>query len=235
MFPPMRKPALLTLLLAPALLAGPATGASPGQPAVVELFTSQGCSSCPPANAAVASIAERPDVLALTFGVTYWDGLGWKDTFAHPAFTNRQWVYARHFKRDQVYTPQVVVNGRVHSVGNRRALLDQLVRDNDRGNGPALALSDAAVVVPRAPAPSQGAHVWMIRYDPRTLQVPIRRGENGGRTLPHRNVVRELVMVGPWSGDERRYALPPATQPGLRTAVLLQDVSNGRILAAVKG
>lgn len=231
----MRKIAVLAALLAPTLLAGPATGASPAQPAVVELFTSQGCSSCPPANAAVASIADRPDVLALSFGVTYWDKLGWADTFGHPAFTNRQWVYARHFKRDQVYTPQVVVNGRVHSVGNRRALLEQLIREHDRKGGPLVSLADDAVLVPAAAAPAGGAYVWMVRYDPRTVQVPVRRGENGGKTLPHRNVVRELVMVGPWNGAERRYALPAPTQAGLRTAVLVQAVGSGHILAAAKG
>ena len=200
--------------------------------AVVELFTSQGCSSCPPANAAVASIADRPDVLALSYGVTYWDRLGWTDTFGHPAFTQRQWAYARRFKRDQVYTPQVVVNGRVHSVGNNRPLLDKLVRDNERRGGPKVALEAGAVSVG---AGAGRAEVWMVRYDPRTIPVPIRRGENGGRTLPHRNVVRELVKVGDWSGAAGRYALPTATQAGLRTAVLVQSGTTGAILAAAKG
>ncbi len=229
----MRRPALaLVTLLAAPLLSGPASSASPAQPAVVELFTSQGCSSCPPANAAVASIADRPDVLALSFGVTYWDQLGWTDTFGHPAFTERQWAYARRFRRDQVYTPQVVVNGRVHSVGNSRPLLDRLVRENDRRGGPSVALGDGAVSVG---AGAGRAEVWMVRYDPRTLPVPIRRGENGGKTLPHRNVVRELVKVGDWTGAANRYALPKATQAGLRTAVLVQSGTTGAILAAAKG
>ena len=229
----MRRPALaLAALLFAPVLSGPAASASPSEPAVVELFTSQGCSSCPPANEAVASIADRPDVLALSYGVTYWDRLGWTDTFGHRAFTERQWAYARRFKRDQVYTPQVVVNGRVHSVGNNRPLLDKLVRDNERRGGPKVALDAGAVSVG---AGAGRAEVWMVRYDPRTIPVPIRRGENGGRTLPHRNVVRELVRLGDWAGAAQRYPLPAATQPGLRTAVLVQSGTTGAILAAAKG
>ena len=212
----------------------PAAAAVTDEPAVVELFTSQGCSSCPPANAAVASIADRPDVLALSFGVTYWDRLGWTDTFGHPAFTERQWAYARHFKRTQVYTPQVVVNGRVHGVGARRIEIERMIRDNRRQGGPALSLSRQAVTVGAAPAGAGKAQVWMVRYDPRTIQVPIRRGENGGKTLPHRNVVRELVPVGTWAGTPGRYALPAPTRSGLDTAVLVQ-AADGRILAAAKG
>lgn len=212
-----------------------AEAATAAQPAVVELFTSQGCSSCPPANAAVASLADRPDVLALSFGVTYWDRLGWTDTFGHAAFTNRQWGYARHFKRDQVYTPQVVVNGRVHGVGARRSDIERMLREHARPAGPALAVSQQAVNVGSAPPPSGGAQIWMVRYDPRTIQVPIRLGENGGKTLPHRNVVRELVPLGTWNGAAARHALPAPTQPGLRTAVLVQSVANGRILAAARG
>ena len=109
---------------------------------VVELFQSQGCSSCPPANANVNVLAARPDVLALSFAVTYWDGLGWKDIFAQPAFTARQWDYARAFGNQQVWTPQVVVNGRATVVGNKLAPLEALIAGHDRGiSGPALGLS----------------------------------------------------------------------------------------------
>ena len=91
--------------------------ADPSHPIVVELFQSQGCSSCPPANANVNALSARADVLALSFAVTYWDRLGWKDTFAKPQFTERQWQYARAMRQQDVYTPQVVVNGRVEGVG----------------------------------------------------------------------------------------------------------------------
>ena len=227
----------ILLALAALVTAGaaPAQAASPQEPTVVELFTSQGCSSCPPANAAVAAIADRPDVLALSFGVTYWDQLGWTDTFAHQAFTNRQHRYAAWLKNNQVYTPQVVVNGRVHSVGNRKALLEQLIAGNARKPGPDVRLAGDAVTIAAGAAPSGGAEVWMVRYDPRTIAVPIRRGENGGKTLPHRNVVRELVKVGTWSGSQARYALPAPTRAGLRTAVLVQASKTGAMVAAAKG
>ncbi|HWA61493.1 MAG TPA: DUF1223 domain-containing protein, partial [Caulobacteraceae bacterium] len=112
------KPRLTALATAAALAAaGAASAADAAHPVVVELFQSQGCSSCPPANANLMSIADRPDVLALSFGVTYWDQLGWKDTFASPQFTARQWDYARALRHDNVFTPQVVVNGRRDGVG----------------------------------------------------------------------------------------------------------------------
>ena len=97
--------------------AASAHAADASHPAVVELFQSQGCSSCPPANANVNALSQRADVLALSFAVTYWDRLGWKDTFAKPQFTERQWQYARAMRQQDVYTPQVVVNGRVEGVG----------------------------------------------------------------------------------------------------------------------
>ena len=109
-------------------LAGVAV-AQPAPPVqVVELFTSQGCSSCPPADRAVAQLSARPDILALSFGVTYWDDLGWKDTFAQPAFTDRQWAYAKGLRHSNVATPQVVVNGRIDTVGQSVSQIDQALR-----------------------------------------------------------------------------------------------------------
>lgn len=203
------------------------------RPAVVELFTSQGCSACPPANAAVAALADRPDVLALTFGVTFWDELGWKDTFAHPAFTNRQRVYGRLLDGGRTYTPEVVVEGRTHFPGQSRAAIEKTIAGYGRRDGPDLTLSVDRVAVPEGRAPEGGARVWLVRYDPRTVQVPVKRGENAGRTLPHRNVVKELVPLGRWTGQAASYPLPAPAAPGLRTAVLLQ-ADDGRILSAVR-
>ena len=115
--------------------AGPVGAADRDHPVVIELFQSQGCSSCPPANANVLALAERPDVLALSFQVTYWDQLGWKDTFASPQVTQRQWDYARTLKHSQVWTPQVVVNGRIDTVGTRRGEIEQVIAKADRGLG----------------------------------------------------------------------------------------------------
>jgi hypothetical protein len=215
-----------------ALAIGPdaAVGADAAHPTVVELFQSQGCSSCPPANANVIAIASRPDVLALSWQVTYWDQLGWKDTFGKPAFTARQWDYAHAFHRGEVATPQVVVNGRADVVGSQRGQLDALIRRADRGDaGPSVAIASAHVTIV---GPGGRGRVLLVRYDPNVIQVPIKRGENGGRTLPHRNVVREVVDLGDWTGGARTFALPAPSQPGLRTAVLVQEGPGGPILAA---
>jgi hypothetical protein len=219
-------------LLAAGPVVGPAAGAAPA-PVVVELFTSQGCSSCPPANDTLAVLADRPDVLALSFGVTYWDDLGWKDTFANPQFTARQWDYARGLHHSQVGTPQMVVQGRRDTVGQSVGEVAPLIRaaQQQRAAGPAIAVTGRAVTV-AASAGVSPADVWLVRYDPRVVQVPIRRGENGGRTLPHRNVVHQLVKLGGWSGPAETFALPQATDPHLRTAILLQAGPGGPILSA---
>lgn len=204
-------------------------------PVVVELFTSQGCSSCPPANAAVASLADRPDVLALSFGVTYWDNLGWKDTFASPQFTARQWDYAHGMHRNEVGTPQVVVDGRADTVGQSTGLIEPLIRaaKAQRMGAPAIDFHDGKVTVAGA-ASHAAAQVWLVRYDPRVVQVPIRRGENGGKTLPHRNVVKDLVKLGDWTGASSSFAVTPATDANLKTAILVQAGTGGTILAAAR-
>jgi hypothetical protein len=208
-----------------------AMAADAAHPTVVELFQSQGCSSCPPANANVLAIADRPDVLTLSWQVTYWDQLGWKDTFGKPAFTARQWDYAHAFHRSEVATPEVVVNGRADVIGNRRDELDALIRREDRGTaGPRVDIAGDRAMVSGAGA--RGV-VVLVRYDPRIVQVPIGRGENGGRTLPHRNVVREVVRLGDWGGGASSFRLPP-TRPGLKSAVLVEAAPGGPILAAAR-
>jgi hypothetical protein len=223
--------------LAAALAAGVAAPAAAGaQPVVVELFESQGCSSCPPANANLAAIARRPDVIALNFAVTYWDGPGWTDTFGTKGYTARQWDYAHAFHRAQVFTPQVVVDGRRDGVGINPSEFTRLV-----GHGtatpatPGLKLGGGSVSIAAGPKPSVAADVWLARYDPRTLQVAIHGGENGGKTLPHKNIVRELVRLGAWNGEAETLRLPPAHERGLSDAVLVQLPKGGPILAAAKG
>jgi hypothetical protein len=219
----------LATLVAIVITTGPAFAADPAHPAVVELYQSQGCSSCPPADQVVNALAHRPDVLALTFAVTYWDQLGWKDTFGNPAFTKRQWDYAHAGGRRNVATPQVVVNGRGVVTGNRRSDVDDAIRRFDRGaGGPSIGNDGRAVTVG---AGAGKGTLWLVRYDPRTISVPIRAGENGGRTIPHRNIVRQLVALGRWTGAPARYALPAAPH-GLATALLLQAGTGGLIVAA---
>ena len=227
---------MAALGLAAALTSSAASAAAP-QPVVVELFTSQGCSSCPPANETLSRLAGRADVLALSFGVTYWDQLGWKDTFASSQFTARQWDYARGLKHAQVWTPQMVVDGRADSVGQTLAQIEPVIAAARarHAEAPAIEVAGGQVTLASGKAPKAAADVWLVRYDPREVQVPIRRGENGGRTLPHRNVVRELTRLGAWSGGARTYPIKPSTDPALSSAVLVQAGPGGAIIAAAKG
>lgn len=217
-----------------ALAAAPAvpdTPADAAHPTVVELYQSQGCSSCPPANANVNAIADRPGILALNFAVTYWDYLGWKDVFAAPAYTGRQWEYANAAGRAQVSTPQVIINGRAAVVGSNAATLAAAIRDNARAApGPEITASGGRVTVGAAPA-SASATVWLVRYDPRNLAVPIRAGENDGRTLDHRNIVRSLAALGDWRGRSASFTIP-AGNPAYRSAILVQQGKGGPIIAA---
>jgi hypothetical protein len=198
----MRK---LLALLAALPLMGATT--APSQPVVLELFTSQGCSSCPPADLAVAKAADRPDVIALSFGVTYWNDLGWKDTFAKPEFTERQYAYSRSLGGG-AYTPEVVAGGRVHGVGNSPAAVAGLIARAKTQALTRVSVAGGQAQVGAGVAPKGGADVWLVRYDPRTVQVPVKAGENNGKTLPIRNVVRQLKRLGDWSGQPTAFALP---------------------------
>ena len=200
----MRNTCLLGLALSLTLALPAAAQAKPLT--VVELFTSQGCSSCPPANANVARLADRPDILALSFGVTYWDQLGWKDTFASKQYTDRQWAYAKGLHHSQVWTPQVVVNGRADVVGTRLAEIEGAARKVPLAPGPQLSVKAGVLTVGAGKAAK--ADVWLVRYDPTIVRVPVKRGENTGKTLPHRNVVREMTRLGAYTGQSLTYRLP---------------------------
>lgn len=211
-----------------------AMGRDAEHPAVVELYQSQGCSSCPPAIANINALAGRKDILALTFAVTYWDQLGWKDTFAKPEFTKRQWDYARANQRANVATPQTIVNGRGFANGGNLQQLVATIRSAERGNsGPQIKIAPGKILVGAAES-KRRASVWLVRYDPRAIRVPIRAGENGGRTLVHRNVVRSLESLGTWRGTKVTFAFPRASNPDLRAALLIQEANGGRIIAALK-
>ena len=230
----MRMRALASLVFGIAALAGVAHAKSP---VVVELFTSQGCGSCVSADQLIGDLADRPHVLALTFGVDYWDYLGWQDTFAKSAFTDRQKAYLKPLALRDVYTPQAVVDGRLQAAANHPDAVDKLIKQaaRDHDKPPKIvAARGARIAVGSGHAPKGGADVWLVRYDPRVVQVPIRRGENSGRTLPHKNIVRELTHLGQWTGDAKTLALPPQTDPALRAAILVQKPGGGPILAAAK-
>jgi hypothetical protein len=212
--------------------------------AVVELFTSQGCSSCPPADALLSDLAKRPDVIALTFPVDYWDYLGWKDTLAQPGFAARQRGYA-HLRGDrQVYTPQVIVNGHKPCVGSDRAQIEGIIAPGkvSASSLPAeIVLSEVSgrVLVKVAGASDQAAALWILPVS-RALTVSIGRGENGGRTITYANVVRGMNRIGDWNGGEASFEVPATIARGEADSyvVLLQvarGVKPGIILGAAKG
>ena len=218
-------------LCAGVLSAGAAFAAGPVS--VVEIFTSQGCSSCPPAHDNFNALHDGPDLLALSFGVTYWNQLGWKDTFAQPAFTSRQMAYAKSLHHGP-FTPQVVVDGRADTVGAQKGEIEQVVARTTLLGGPSIDIKGGEVKLGGARFQGPAADVWLVRYDPRVVQVPIKAGENDGRTLPQKNVVKELVRLGAWSGGAETFQAPHG-QPGLSTAVLVQTAGAGPILAAARG
>jgi len=218
-----------------ALAATSAGAADARHPLVIELFQSQGCSSCPPANANLIPWAARDDALALNFAVDYWDALGWKDTFAKPEFTARQWAYARALGHGEVFTPQAIVNGRADVTGADAAELEALAKREDRGAaGPDVSIEAGRALIGAGQAPSGGAEVWLARYDPATREVAVKRGENAGRLLPHAHIVVDLVWLGRWRGEAERFDLPAKPDPRLVDAVLVQAAGTGPILAAVK-
>ena len=207
-------------------------GAASAQPlTVVELFTSQGCSSCPPANANLIKVKDQSGVLALSFNVTYWDYLGWKDTFGRKEFTDRQVTYEPPLGHDGPFTPQVVVNGHADVVGAAPGEIQTLIAKSGGTQGPEVALSNGKVSIGAGKAPGGKADVWLVRYNKGVVEVPVARGENTGRTLPHANVVHSLTKLGSWNGAAT--ALPlPSTTDDFSTAVLVQSPGGGPILAA---
>ena len=215
-----------------ASLVGPARGAE--RTVVVELFTSQGCSSCPPAEQVLLELDERQtDVLALGFHVDYWDRLGWKDPYSSRSATERQQGYQRLIGSEQIYTPQMVVDGRADVLGSDRdAVTSQLRRARAASRTPVpISLSRAGETVEvRVGAGNGRGRALLIGYDPRR-ETPVRRGENAGRTIMQANVVRSLTPLGDWTGHE--VALKAATPLGERLAVLLQ-APNGEILGVAR-
>jgi hypothetical protein len=215
-----------------ACLASPAWAAE--RPVVVELFTSQGCSSCPPAEQVLLELdAQQTDVLALGFHVDYWDRLGWKDPYSSRAATERQQGYQRLIGSEQIYTPQMVVDGRTDALGSDRdAVTGALRRARAAGKAPvpiSVNRSGDAVEVTVGAGNGRG-RALLIGYDPRR-ETPVRRGENAGRTIMQANVVRSLTVLGDWTGG--KVALKASVPEGERLAVLLQ-APNGEFLGVAR-
>ena len=235
---------LKTLLLVCLLALTPHHPAAAGKPlTVVELFTSQGCSSCPPADAFLGELATRRGLLALSFHVDYWDYLGWKDAFSSPLHTERQRGYAKRLGLRFVYTPQMVIQGTAQATGsNRGAVLAGIEESLDMERidfGLRLESSgNITVSLPEAPLGKE-AEVWLVVFD-RRHETPVRRGENSGRTIANFNVVRSFRKIATWRGAAKEIpaALPEMVQAGgdsaggASCAVILQAAGTGRILGA---
>jgi hypothetical protein len=214
-------------------------------PILVELFTSQGCNSCPPADAYLGQLAGRPDVLALAFHVDYWNYIGWIDPYARPWATARQRGYQQSLSERFIYTPQIVVNGTAQGVGSERDTIEALLRAAATAaapSPPALTLrrrEDGALLIdigagespPRAPA-----DIWLIGFD-RPHETQVLRGENEGQTLTEYQVVGSYRRLGAWPGWSLELVVPAAEAAALGDggiAVVLQAAQLGPVLAAAQ-
>ena len=237
------KPALVASLGLAAFIAAntPAMAAS----SVVELFTSQGCSSCPPADAIAGKLTSRSGVIVLSMPVDYWDYLGWKDTFAQHAFSERQRLYARERGDGQVYTPQVVVNGLQHAVGSEPDSIDAALAATAaklRGKQvPIKLIPDASgltIELGDAPKGTSAAKADVVLADYKSsASVQIGRGENGGHKVTYYHIVRKLTSVGAWDGTAQSIHVANADLVAGGSdgcAVFLQNGSSGPILAAAE-
>jgi hypothetical protein len=220
----------VSFVCVPATLAdSPVAGA---RRAVVELFTSQGCSSCPPADAIAGRLRTLPELLVLSFHVNYWDGLGWKDPFGSQDSTNRQNAYARSLREHSVFTPQVIVNGTASLVGSQEGAIKRTVEAMDRDAFPVQAVlvkqPDGGFAL-SLQGPVAGAEVWEIRYVSYSA-TRIRGGENGGRTLETYNNVTHIRRLG--ASATGTFKLPPLDTPDDGLAIIVQASGMGGVLGA---
>jgi hypothetical protein len=184
--------------------------------AVVELFTSQGCSSCPPADQIIGELAKDPSVIALSMPIDYWDYLGWKDTLADARFSARQKAYSQMRGDREVYTPQVVVNGSTHVIGSDRAGIESAIGNTKKDDGvmsvPVTMTQAGKQITVSVAASSKGpaamhGEVWICSVS-KSVPISIGRGENRGREVTYHNVVRNLLKVGDWNGTSGNWTVP---------------------------
>ena len=204
------------------------------RPVLVELFTSQGCSSCPPADAVFAQIAQQPGIVALAFHVDYWDYIGWKDSFAQDLFSARQKLYARRNDETMIYTPQVIVQGQDLLVGSKSMDIANAIKHHSHQDfGLALNVirkgGGVDIIVEGTPRdPSLTPDVFLVEFIPNE-RVEILRGENKGKTIEYSNIVRSISLVGTAQGQKWVHSVPSV---GSSVAVFVQDRDQGPVLAA---
>jgi hypothetical protein len=227
------KPWIRVCLLTAALLAWPAAQAdAPSRPVVIELFTAQGCSSCPPADAFLGQLSERPDVVALAFHVDYWDSSGWRDRFELRQGVERQNVYVRNFHRASAFTPQFVIDGRKDAIDTNSIV--QALHEPRDAVPVTLAVRDGQVVVDvgekQSERPSDVVLVTYLRH----AVSSVGRGENAGKNLEEFNIVRSIRTLGEWQGGSENYKVNVSSLPADATdvAVLVQSRGEGPIVGA---
>ncbi|WP_316297622.1 DUF1223 domain-containing protein [Aliisedimentitalea sp. MJ-SS2] len=216
-------------------LAGAAMAEGKKPVILVELFTSQGCSSCPPADAFLHELAKRSDVVALSLHVDYWDYIGWKDVFADKKFTLRQHGYAQAGKRRSVYTPQMIIHGQDHVVGNHPMDVTDLIKAYQKRAQPVAlkVVRQGGQVMIRADGKGKGPMVvQLVRFEPR-VTVDIRRGENAGRRISYANVVRQWDVIGEWDG-RAPLEMKVLAEGKLPVAVVVQKKGFGPVVAAAR-
>lgn len=227
---------LISTAMALTCWAGTVAAQDADRPAVVELYTSQGCSSCPPADAVLAMLAERPDVIALALHVDYWDYLGWADAFARPEHSVRQRLYAHAAGESTIYTPQMIINGTYSMVGADPEVLDHVVAPAGGAEGPVLTLErtldSLAIRTTGGEAPAGQYEVELVRYLPQA-KVSVERGENAGRVIDYTNIVTDWQTVGSWDGTAPLELDVPVKGEG-PLVVLIQTADLGAIVAAAR-
>ncbi len=204
-------------------------------PVVIELYTSQGCSSCPPADAMLHDLAKRDDVIALALHVDYWDYIGWADIFAQPEFTARQHAYARAANSATVYTPQMIIGGVDHVIGSRPVqVMDVMQAHRRKGNPVAVTMTRNGdqVQINATPGGSGDYVVQLVRYKPEET-VAIRRGENAGRNLRYANIVTSWNVIERWDGLAPLSLMTQAAGDD-PVVVIIQQASNGPIMGAAQ-
>jgi len=216
----MRARRYLALAAVATVLTAGQSASAAGPRAVIELFTSQGCSSCPPADRLLAEMAQDPTLIPLSLPIDYWDYLGWKDTLALAGHANRQKAYSRVRGDHDVYTPQAVINGSVQALGSDRGAIEHAIAQS-RSNAATLSLpltlsiadGRLTVAAPAAKGDSRSdvaqAEVWLCPLA-RSVEVAINRGENSGHTFTYHNVVRRWVKLGDWNGQAATWSIPVA-------------------------
>ena len=248
-----RRVAFATAVVASSMLAStmlPPATASAETRGVVELFTSQGCSSCPPADKLAGELAHDPSLIVMSLAIDYWDYLGWKDTLALPGHTNRQRAYSKVRGDREVYTPQAVVNGVVHTLGSDKGAIENAIEQTRKQDGTlslplsmAVANDNISISIPAAKSAMPNGEIWLCPIT-RNVSVPIGKGENTGHTVVYHNVVRRWVKLGDWNGTARNFTVPVndvTAVGGDAVAVVVQSGSKeapgnmlGAALAALK-